>query len=100
MAYNDETNSQLGGNWPQVRSGPLVVGGILILAGALGLLLPRLARSRRDGDWLRRWVRPGQRENLGVPTIAPDQGSGLPAQVADTGSPTLADELLSYEAHR
>jgi hypothetical protein len=77
-----------------------VVGGILILAGALGLLLPRLARSRRDGDWLRRWVRPGQRENLGVPTIAPDQGSGLPAQVADAGSPTLADELLSYEAHR
>ena len=35
MAYNDETNSQLGGNWPQVRSGPLVVGGILIGIGAV-----------------------------------------------------------------
>jgi hypothetical protein len=36
-----------------------IVGGILILAGGFGLLLPRLARSRRDGGWLRRWVRPG-----------------------------------------
>ena len=35
MAYDDETNSQVGGNWPQVRSGPLVVGGILIGVGAV-----------------------------------------------------------------
>ena len=27
--------------------------------GRLGLLLPRLARSRPDHDWLRRWVPPG-----------------------------------------
>ena len=46
-----------------------IVGVILILAGGLGLLLPRLARSRRDGGWLRRWVRPGQPEDLGVPFI-------------------------------
>jgi hypothetical protein len=36
-----------------------VVGVILMLAGGLGLLLPRIPRSRRDGDRLRRWVRPG-----------------------------------------
>ena len=51
-----------------------IVGAILILAGGLGLLLPRLARSRPDHDWLRRWVRPGQSEDLGVPFITADQG--------------------------
>ncbi len=77
-----------------------IVGVILILAGGLGLLLPRLARSRRDGDWLRRWVRPGQSEDLGEPIIRADQGgAGLPAQVPDHGAPTLADDLLSYEPH-
>jgi hypothetical protein len=65
-----------------------VVGVILILAGGLGLLLPRLARSRRD--WLQRWVRPGQPEDLGVPFITADQGGG---------NPTLADDLLTYEPH-
>jgi hypothetical protein len=35
MAYDDMTDSQPAGNWPQVRSGPLVVGGILIGIGAL-----------------------------------------------------------------
>jgi hypothetical protein len=77
-----------------------VVGIILILTGGLGLLLPRLAQSRRDGDWLRRWVRPGQPEDLGVPTIRPDQGISDPlAQDPDESAPTLADDLLSYEAH-
>ena len=76
-----------------------IVGVILILAGLLGLLLPRLARSRRDGDWLRRWVRPGQPENLGVPIITADQRGGLPAQVSDAGVQTLADDLLGYEPH-
>jgi uncharacterized protein YjeT (DUF2065 family) len=75
-----------------------IVGLILILAGLLGLLLPRLARSRRD--WLQRWVRPGQPEELGVPIIEADQGSGgLHAQVSGAGAPTLADDLLSYEPH-
>jgi hypothetical protein len=77
-----------------------IVGVILILAGGLGLLLPRLARSRPDRDRLRRWVRPGQPAELGVPIIAADQGGGsLPAQVSDAGAPTLADDLLSYEPH-
>jgi hypothetical protein len=35
MAYDDTTDSQPTGNWPQVRSGPLVVGGILIGIGAV-----------------------------------------------------------------
>jgi 4-hydroxy-3-methylbut-2-en-1-yl diphosphate synthase IspG/GcpE len=35
MAYDDITDSQSAGNWPQVRSGPLVVGGILIGVGAV-----------------------------------------------------------------
>jgi hypothetical protein len=77
-----------------------IVGVILILAGGLGLLLPRLARSRRDGGWLRRWVRPGQPEDLGVPFIAADQGGGgLPGQVPDDSAPTLVDDLLGYELH-
>lgn len=32
---NDETAGQLTANWPEVRSGPLVVGGILIGIGAV-----------------------------------------------------------------
>ena len=35
MAYDDIPDSQPAGNWPQVRSGPLVVGGILIGIGAV-----------------------------------------------------------------
>jgi hypothetical protein len=77
-----------------------IVGVILILAGGLGLLLPRLAHSRPHGDWLRRWVRPGQPEALGVPIIAADQGGEpLLAQAPDASAPTLADDLLSYEPH-
>jgi len=77
-----------------------IVGVILILAGGLGLTLPRLARSRRDEGWLRRWVRPGQPEDLGVPSITADQdGPELPAQAPDHGAPTLADDLLTYEPH-
>jgi len=35
MAYDDATDSQPAGNWPEVRSGPLLVGGILIGVGAV-----------------------------------------------------------------
>jgi hypothetical protein len=35
MAYDDGTDSQPAGNWPQVRTGPLMVGGILIGIGAV-----------------------------------------------------------------
>ena len=42
-----------------------IVGAIFILAGAAGLLLPRLARARPHRDRLRRWVRPGQPQASG-----------------------------------
>jgi hypothetical protein len=77
-----------------------IVGVILILAGVLGLTLPRLARSRRDGGWLRRWVRPGQSEDFGVPFITEGQGDSDPSeQASDASDPTLADDLLNYESH-
>jgi hypothetical protein len=76
-----------------------IVGAILILAGGLGLMLPQLARSRRDR--MRRWVRPGQPGDLGGPAIKTDQGiSDLAPQVPDGTVPTLADDLLSYQPHR
>jgi hypothetical protein len=34
MAYDDTTDGQSAGNWPEVRSGPLMAGGILIGIGA------------------------------------------------------------------
>ena len=76
-----------------------IVGAILVLAGGLGLLLPRLARARPDHDRLRRWVRPGQSGDLGDPFITADQGGDKPARTPDEGTPTLADDLLTYEPH-
>lgn len=35
MATNGETGSLLSEDWPEVRSGPLIVGGILIGVGAI-----------------------------------------------------------------
>jgi hypothetical protein len=76
-----------------------IVGVILILAGGFGLLLPRLARSRPHGGWLRRRLRPGQPGALGVPSITADQRGGLPARVPDGSAPTLADDLLGHGRH-
>ena len=56
MAYNDETNSQLGGNWPQVRSGPLVVGGILIGIGAVAALAGMAVAGTHLVAATRAWV--------------------------------------------
>ena len=39
MANHDETVLRLSENWPQVRSGPLMVGGILIGVGAVVALV-------------------------------------------------------------
>jgi hypothetical protein len=60
-----------------------VVGVILILAGALGLLLPQVARAA-PRDRLRRWVRPNQPTAYDEPPTA-DQGpdSNGPALVQD-----------------
>jgi hypothetical protein len=75
------------------------LGVILILAGALGLLLPRLAHTPRP-DWLRRWVRPNQPRAYDAPPTGPAPASGddRPALVQDrSNDPTLADDLLCYE---
>ena len=76
------------------------VGVIFILAGAVGLLLPRLARARPGRDRLRRWVRP--QASAGAPAAAdPGSNGDQPAPARDTSvqedEPTLVDDLLRYE---
>ena len=76
------------------------VGVIFILAGGVGLLLPRLARARPGPDRLRRWVRP--RASAGAPAAAePGSNGDHPAPARDTSvqedEPTLLDDLLRYE---
>jgi hypothetical protein len=69
-----------------------IVGVILILAGVLGLAIPRLARSQ--GTWYRRWV---------VPILSqPPPGSAAAGEFIRTpgvsgDAPTLADDLLRSE---
>jgi hypothetical protein len=48
------------------------VGVIMILAGALGLLLPRLARGLPHPDRLRRWIRPHQPRAYDEPPTGAD----------------------------
>ena len=74
-----------------------VVGVTLILAGGLGLLLPRVARAA-PRDRLRRWVRPGQpRANDEPPTVAWSAADDPPALVQDHSTdddrPLLVDDL-------
>jgi len=69
-----------------------IVGIILILAGVLGLSIPRLARS--SGSLYRRWV---------VPMVGPQRhalvarGEFTRAPGVNGDAPTLADDLLSFE---
>jgi hypothetical protein len=77
-----------------------IVGVIFILAGTVGLLLPRLARARPGRDRLRRWVRP--QAPGGAPAAAdPGSNGDRPAPAPDTSvqedEPTLVDDLLRYE---
>jgi hypothetical protein len=78
------------------------LGVILILAGALGLLLPRLAHARPRADWLRRWVRPNQPRAYDAPptgACAADEDE-RPALVQDhSNDPALVEDILGYE-HR
>ena len=83
------------------------VGIILILAGALGLLLPR--RSSVPRDRLRRWVVPRTSQvrdktwpgNNAPPGENPAAYGDRPVPVQDFGvngdRPTLADDLLRLE---
>jgi hypothetical protein len=80
-----------------------VVGVILILAGVLGLLLPRLAQAQQHTDRLRRWVRPNQPRAYDTPPtgIYPSGSDDSPALVQDHSTPDdrppLVDDLLNYE---
>lgn len=79
-----------------------VVGIILILAGVLGLLLPRLTRAQQHTDRLRRWVRPNQPKVYDTPpTGAEPSSNDGPALVQDhsipDNRPQLVDDLLNYE---
>jgi hypothetical protein len=79
-----------------------VVGVILVLAGVLGLLLPRLVRAPRDR--LRRWIfpiepphdpaEPPPIEEPSIPVYRPIPDDDLVRHEAD---PTLADDILRAE---
>jgi hypothetical protein len=74
MAYDDATDSrsagsQPTGNWPQVRSGPLVVGGILIGIGAVVAMAGAAVAGTHLASAVRSWIReletpPGQLARL------------------------------------
>jgi hypothetical protein len=57
MAYDDATDSQPAGNWPQVRSGPLMVGGILIGAGALVAMVGVAIAGTHLAAATRSWIK-------------------------------------------
>ena len=69
MAYDDATGSQQAGNWPQVRSGPLVAGGILIGIGAVVAMVGVAVAGTHLAAATRVWIReletpPGQLARL------------------------------------
>jgi hypothetical protein len=69
MAYDDVTDSQPAGNWPQVRSGPLVVGGILIGIGAMVAMAGVAVAGTHLAAATRAWIKdletpPGQLARL------------------------------------
>ena len=57
MAYDDVTDSQPAGNWPQVRSGPLVVGGVLIGIGAMVAMAGVAVAGTHLAAATRAWMR-------------------------------------------
>jgi hypothetical protein len=69
MAYDDITDSQPAGNWPQVRSGPLVLGGILIGVGAVVAMAGAAVAGAHLAAATRAWIKeletpPGQLARL------------------------------------
>jgi hypothetical protein len=69
MAYDDITDSQPVGNWPQVRSGPLVLGGILIGIGAVVAMAGAAVAGAHLAAATRSWIKdletpPGQLARL------------------------------------
>lgn len=57
MAYDDATDSQPTGNWPQVRSGPLVLGGILIGIGAVVAMAGAAVAGTHLAAATRAWIK-------------------------------------------
>ena len=62
MAYDNVTDSlsagsQPNGNWPQVRSGPLVVGGILIGIGAVVAMAGAAVAGTHLASAVRSWIK-------------------------------------------
>jgi len=57
MAYDDATDSQPIGNWPQVRSGPLVVSGVLIGIGTALAMAGVAVAGAHLASATRAWVR-------------------------------------------
>jgi len=81
-----------------------IVGVILILAGGLGLLLPRIARGA-PRDRLRRWVRPDQpRAYDEPPTVGQGADGNRPALVQDHSihdqRPPLTTDLVGRKITR
>ena len=69
MAYDDITDSQPTGNWPQVRSGPLMLGGILIGVGAVVAMAGAAVAGAHLAAATRAWIKeletpPGQLARL------------------------------------
>jgi hypothetical protein len=69
MANDDTIDSQPTGNWPQVRSGPLVVGGILIGIGAVVAMAGAAVAGAHLAAATRAWIKeletpPGQLARL------------------------------------
>jgi hypothetical protein len=69
MAFDDTTDSQQAGNWPQVRSGPLLVGGILIGIGAVVAMAGVAVAGTHVAAATRAWIKdletpPGQLARL------------------------------------
>lgn len=69
MAYDDETAGQQAANWPEVRSGPLMVGGILIGIGAVVALAGVAVAGTHVAAATRTWIKeletpPGQLARL------------------------------------
>jgi len=69
MAFDDTTDSRPAGNWPQVRSGPLLVGGILIGIGAVVAMAGVAVAGTHVAAATRAWIKdletpPGQLARL------------------------------------
>jgi Mn2+/Fe2+ NRAMP family transporter len=78
MANHDATVLRLSENWPQVRSGPLMVGGILIGVGAVVALVGAAVAGTHVAAATRAWI-----NDLETP---PDQLARLKWEQAKTAA--------------